>query len=137
MKPFRWAVDHTMHPGPSARDVAELTRLEEAMWQAATRFDPAFQEAHFAADFIEFGRSGKAYTRAEIIRRDTAEIQATLPLPKLKIRMIGEDAALLTYNSRAVFDGVVEHARRSSIWTKTATGWVMRFHQGTPYAPDA
>ncbi len=126
-----------MHPGPTAHDIAELTRLEEAMWQAATRFDPAFQEVHFATDFIEFGRSGKTYTRAQIIRHDTAEIQATLPLPKLKIRMIGEDAALLTYNSRAVFDGVVEHARRSSIWTKTATGWVMRFHQGTPYEPGA
>ncbi len=126
-----------MHPGPTAHDIAELTRLEEAMWQAATRFDPAFQEVRFATDFIEFGRSGKTYTRAQIIRHDTAEIQATLPLPKLKIRMIGEDAALLTYNSRAVFDGVVEHARRSSIWTKTATGWVMHFHQGTPYEPGA
>jgi hypothetical protein len=39
----------------------------------------------------------------------------------------------VTYNSHVEHDGVVAHARRSSIWTRTAEGWVMRFHQGTPY----
>lgn len=122
----------------TAHDLAELTRLEEAMWRAETRFDPAFQEAHFAVDFVEFGRSGRTYTRAQIMRSDKSAIQAKLPLPELTIRMLGDGIAQLTYNSEALFDGVVEHARRSSIWTKTETGcWVMRFHQGTPYEPAA
>ena len=119
----------------SARDIAELTRLEEAMWRPETRFDLAFQEAHFAQDFVEFGRSGKTYTRAQIICGDPTDIHATLPLPQLTIRMLGEGTALLTYHSEAQYDGIIEHARRSSIWTKTKTGWVMRFHQGTPYEP--
>jgi len=29
----------------------------------------------------------------------------------------------------------IEHARRSSIWSRTGDGWVMRFHQGTLYVP--
>jgi len=32
----------------SEEDRSELTRLEEGMWQEETRFDPAFQERHFA-----------------------------------------------------------------------------------------
>lgn len=126
-----------MNLDATARDVAELTRLEEAMWRAVTRFDPAFQEAHFAQDFIEFGRSGKTYTRAQVMRSDKSEIRARLPLPELTIRMLGEGSAQLTYNSHEVIDGVAQYARRSSIWTRTGTGWVMRFHQGTPYEPAA
>ena len=51
-------------------DKAELTRLEQAMWRAETRLDLAFQEARFAPDFLEFGRSGRVYNRAQIIRTD-------------------------------------------------------------------
>lgn len=117
----------------SLEDQAELTRLEEAMWRPETRFDLGFQHARFAQDFVEFGRSGRVYTRAEIIRTDAHPIQAALPLPGLAFRELDQNTVLLTYNSEAVYDGVQEHARRSSIWTRTPSGWVMRFHQGTPY----
>lgn len=36
-------------------------------------------------------------------------------------------------NSVVKYDGVVEKARRSSIWTRSSQGWVLRFHQGTPF----
>jgi hypothetical protein len=116
----------------SPEDKAELTRLEEAMWRPDTRFDASFQEAHFAQDFIEFGRSGRIYSRAEIISTDKQPINATLPLPDLVFRQLDKDTILLTYNSQAVYNGVCERARRSSIWSRTSLGWVMRFHQGTP-----
>jgi hypothetical protein len=118
-----------------AEDAAELTRLEEAMWTAATRFDAAFQQERFAADFFEFGRSGRIYAREQLVRTEGKEIKARLPLDELRIRRLDEATAQVTYNSHVEYDGVVEHARRSSIWTKTDRGWVMRFHQGTPYEP--
>jgi hypothetical protein len=114
-------------------DKAELTRLEEAMWRAETRFDLAFQEARFAPDFVEFGRSGRVYNRAQIIRTDKHPIEASLH--NLRLLKLDENTVLVTYNSVAVFDGVHEHARRSSIWCRSPAGWVMRFHQGTPYDP--
>jgi hypothetical protein len=114
-------------------DKAELTRLEEAMWRAETRFDLAFQEARFAPDFVEFGRSGRVYNRAQIIRTDKHPIEASLR--NLRLVELDENTVLVTYNSVAVFDGVHEHARRSSIWSRSPAGWVMRFHQGTPYDP--
>jgi hypothetical protein len=119
----------------SADDIAELTRLEEAMWIAATRFDAAFQRERFAPDFCEIGRSGRVYAREQVIQTGGAEIKAGLPLDGLRIRHLDGATVQVTYNSHVEYDGVVEHARRSSIWTRTDGGWVMRFHQGTPYAP--
>jgi hypothetical protein len=114
-------------------DKAELTRLEEAMWRTETRFDLVFQEARFAPDFVEFGRSGRVYNRVQIIRTDKHPIEASLR--NLRFAELDQNTVLVTYNSVAVFDGVHEHARRSSIWSRSPAGWVMRFHQGTPYDP--
>jgi hypothetical protein len=127
----------------NAEDHAEIVRLEEAMWRAATRFDLTFQEATFSDDFVEFGRSGRVYTRAEIIRTDSHPINAKLPLANLEVRALDADTVLVTYDSEVSYAGVVEHARRSSIWSRTRwpsqsaslSAWVMRFHQGTPYVP--
>jgi hypothetical protein len=119
----------------SEEDRAILTRLEEDMWRETTRFDRIFQEQRFAADFFEFGRSGRVYARDQIIRLDSQPIHAVLPLPNLAIRLLDKNTAQVTYNSQVEYDGIIEYARRSSIWSRTASGWVMRFHQGTPYQP--
>ncbi len=112
-----------------------LTHLEEAMWQENARFDQTFQEQRFAADFFEFGRSGRLYTREQSIRVNLQPIHAVLPLPNLAIRLLGKNTAQVTYNSQVKYDGIIEYSRRSSIWSRTGSGWVMRFHQGTPYQP--
>ena len=105
------------------------------MWREETRFDMAFMEKHLALDFFEYGRSGRTYTREQSLAVPRQEINAVLPLPNLSIRTVGTDTAQVTYFSAVTYDGVVEHARRSSIWSRTPQGWVMRFHQGTPYEP--
>jgi hypothetical protein len=119
----------------SEEDHAILTRLEEDMWREVMRFDRAFQEQRFATDFFEFGRSGRVYNRDRIIQFDSQPIHAVLPLPNLAIRLLDRNTAQVTYNSQVEYDSVVEYARRSSIWSRTENGWVMRFHQGTPYQP--
>jgi hypothetical protein len=119
----------------SEEDHAILTRLEEGMWREVTRFDRTFQEQQFATDFFEFGRSGRVYTLDQIIQLDSQPIHAVLPLPNLAIRLLDQNTAQVTYNSQVEYESVVEHARRSSIWSRTESGWVIRFHQGTPYQP--
>ena len=106
------------------------------MWRNESRFDPAFQEQRFALDFVEFGRSGQTYTREQIIRVDASPIQARFPMPNLQVRVLDVNTVQITYDSEATYGGVVEHAHRSSIWSRAARGWVMRFHQGTPYDPS-
>jgi hypothetical protein len=117
-------------------DRIELTGLEEAMWRSATRFDPQFQNERFAEDFMEMGRSGRVYSREQVISLESREIRAVLPLHGLTLRALDESTAQLTYNSQVQYGEVVEYARRSSIWSRTRRGWVMRFHQGTPYEPE-
>lgn len=119
----------------TAEEIAELTRLEEAMWTASSRYDPAFQSAHFAADFFEFGRSGNVYSRAQslICEPLTQAIQAQLH--NLAIRRLDTHTVQLTYDSHMQQDGATLFARRSSIWSLVDGTWVMRFHQGTPYEP--
>jgi len=118
----------------SEEDRVTLTQLEEGMWREETRFDTQFMERALALDFFEYGRSGRTYTRQQSMAVPRQAIDAVLPLPHLKIRLIDQDTAQLTYDSAVTYDGIVEHAHRSSIWSRTSSGWVMRFHQGTPYA---
>jgi hypothetical protein len=120
---------------PTDDDRRELTRLEESMWREETRFDMKFMEEHLAQDFFEFGRSGKTYARDQALAVPRQPMNAVLPLPSLSIRMLNQNTAQLTYFSATTYDGVVEHGRRSSIWSRTPQGWVMRFHQGTAYQP--
>ena len=122
-------------PPLSPDDQAELQRLEESMWQQSHRFDLSFQEARFASDFFEFGRSGRVYYRAQVIRTDSQPINARFPLANLRFRVLDVHTVQLTYDSAAEYDGVMEYARRSSIWYRSSSGWVMRFHQGTPFEP--
>ena len=119
----------------SIEDRAALERLEESLWREETRFDHRFMDEVVAQDFFEFGRSGRIYERADTLSAGRQPIDATLPLPNLKIRLLNEDTAQVTYDSAVKCNGVIEYGRRSSIWSRTEQGWVVRFHQGTPYLP--
>ncbi len=112
----------------------EIRALEESLWRADIRFDNALMDATFAPDFFEFGRSGRTYSRTEMLFEDGvfAEINATLPLPEFHARFLSEDIVQVTYVSEVVYDGVVERGNRSSIWSRMNETWRLRFHQGTP-----
>lgn len=120
----------------SHEDQAELLRLEHAMWSGATRYDPLFQERHFAEDFFEFGRSGRTYSRSQCIVTDGPAINARLM--QLRVRPFTCDLVQITYDSIVTgASSSTEHAHRSSIWSRHEGSWIMRFHQGTPYVPIA
>lgn len=115
------------------RDILE--RLEAELWRAETRFDQQRMNAIIASDFFEFGRSGRIYERQQTLDVADQPLKAILPLPDFCVRLLDENIAQSTYNSAVEYDGVVEHARRSPIWSRTASGWMLRFHQGTPFYP--
>lgn len=118
----------------SEEDRRALIRLEEAMWREETRFDMAFMERALAPDFFEFGRSGRTYTRQQILDLPREPIAAHLPLEDFRVRLLDANTAQLTYNSKVRYQDVMEYGRRSSIWSRLGDSWVLRFHQGTPYA---
>ena len=84
--------------------------------------------------FVEFGRSGRRYSRAEVMAIPPGTF--TAELSEIDVADIGEGVALLTYRSAFDAPGApVEFANRSSIWVRTDGVWRLRFHQGTP-CPD-
>ena len=103
----------------SEEDRSVLLRLEEAMWREETRFDKAFMERALAPDFFEFGRSGRTYTRQQILDFPREPIAAHLPLENLRVRLLDVNTAQLTYDSKVWNQGVVEFGRRSSIWSRS------------------
>lgn len=116
-------------------DRAILERLEESLWREETRFDAQLMNEVMAPDFFEFGRSGRVYQRHDSLAIERQPIDAVLPLPGFRARLLDKNTAQVTYCSAVTYNGVVQHARRSSLWSRTERGWVLRFHQGTPYRP--
>jgi hypothetical protein len=113
-----------------------LRKLEEELWREATRFDRRRMDEVLAADFFEFGMSGRVYLREDTLAVARAPIDAVLPLPGFRARLLSPEIAQVTYDSAVTYDGIVFHAHRSSIWSRSATGWKLRFHQGTPFRPE-
>ncbi len=76
-----------------------------------------------ADDFLEFGRSGRVWTRDAI--RDVLEGPPCSPGPidGFDVTELAEGVALVTYRTA--------DANRSSIWVRRDGRWQMRFHQGT------
>lgn len=84
--------------------------------------------------FVEFGRSGRIYSKAGTMRRLTLE-QPTHPIwsQDYAVAEVADGVALLTYKSgHPGREGeIYQHSLRASLWQRTAHGWQMRFHQGT------
>lgn len=112
---------------------AELRKLEQSLWIAETRFDPDYMEQVLAPDYIEFGRSGRTYSRSELLAVPAAEIVANLPLKDFKVQQVTADVFLVTYISEVRYEQV-QIANRSSVWSKASGRWQFHFHQGTPVA---
>lgn len=113
----------------------ELRTLETELRKDETRHDQQRMKTLLHPDFIEFGRSGTRYTRADILREFAqGDVLPLVQSHNFELVVLGDDVALLTYVSAHVDAGGNSHRQtlRSSIWVRTQAGWQMRFHQGTP-----
>jgi hypothetical protein len=109
-----------------------LQHLEESLYLPQTRFDSEYMEGLLSPDFVEFGSSGRVWSRGQIIRTDPVDIQARLPLPEFEVRMLGSDVALVTYRTEMGIDYATA-ANRCSVWKRWSDGrWRLVFHQATP-----
>jgi 8-oxo-dGTP diphosphatase len=90
-------------------------------------------------DFHEVGRSGRRYDRATVLRYlsehpgpDAAEAGGH------RVERLAEDCALLSFwtTHPAGHGELRTRVLRSSVWRRSADGWQLFYHQGTPAAPD-
>jgi len=120
----------------SSEDVQELQRLEEELLRPEVRRCPEKMAALLADDFLEFGRSGRIYDKANILATAAEQCDGRLSLRQLSAKALAPSVALVTYWSTLCdANGNARHSLRSSIWTRTGKGWRLVFHQGTPTAP--
>jgi len=118
--------------------LSQLKALEVELHQPVVRRDAGRLDALLHDDFQEFGRSGTAYTKADIIASLLAATQHALVVAdNFFVRRLAADIALLTYRSaHAEPDGTLHrHTLRASIWQRHGDEWQMSFHQGTPTEP--
>ncbi len=118
--------------------LSQLQALEVELHQPVARGDAARLDALLHDDFHEFGRSGTAYAKSDILTHLLAAAQhAHVVADNFLVRPLAADVALLTYRSaHALPDGTLQrHTLRSSIWQRSDAGWQMSFHQGTPTEP--
>ena len=90
------------------------------------RTDAAAVTALLHPEYLEFGTSGRVWTRravAETIASDPEPIVAS----DLKAHRLSTDIVLVTYRAERLGRATL----RSSIWVHDRSGWKMRFHQGT------
>lgn len=109
----------------------DLELLEEGLWRADVRFDRRRMDSILAPDFFEFGRSGRIHRREAILATPPQPLVARLPLMDFKARLLDANLAQVTYVSTVTYQGVDERSTRSSLWSRTTDGWLLRFHQGT------
>ena len=107
------------------------------MLRPETRFDRERMEPLIAPDFFEYGRSGRAHSREDVLSAKREHFEARLPLRDFEARLLAPDVAQVTYTSAIRYEGGWLHSRRSSIWSRESGHWRLRFHQGTPCDGDA
>jgi hypothetical protein len=122
--------------------LAHLTALEVLLHQPDIRRDRARLGALLHDEFVEFGRSGRVWTRQAVLDEFTAA-GATAPnhtihAEAFALAVRSGDLALLTYRSahRLVTGELGRWTLRSSLWQCAQGQWVMRFHQGTACGDD-
>lgn len=122
----------------STEYLGALRELEVSLHKPEVRSDARRLEALLHQDFVEIGRSGRHYTRAQMLELLASEGSPEHILAQdFHCQQLGSGLALLMYRSAIVARGgdASNHAARCSIWQQTAHGWQIRFHQGTPVPP--
>jgi hypothetical protein len=108
---------------------SELKGLEESLLDPDIRKSTQLVEL-LADEFIEFGSSGRVYTKDDLVSVLQAESPVVQTTSGFQLVTLAPDVALLTYKIRRHSDPVVD-TLRSSLWRRSNGKWQMVFHQAT------
>jgi hypothetical protein len=106
-----------------------LRELEESLLQPSVRKSERVNQL-LAEGFIEFGSSGRTYTKEQIISSLRTESSVRITATEFRVVFLSLNTALVTYRAHRHSDPPV-HTLRSSIWQSKDGDWQMVFHQGT------
>lgn len=109
---------------------------EHQLAKAEEQKDRSYFERKLDEHLIFVAYNGLVLTKSEIVRGITYIDVSRYAIENLKVRTLGEDAALATYDLKAS-GSVVGHnlpAKQyaSSVWVRSGGDWQLIFHQSTP-----
>jgi hypothetical protein len=112
-------------------EVAEaIIERERRLLRPEVRADRQGVAALLHPSFQEYGASGRVWDREAILAALAEDPTAPGTAEAFAPTRLAEDVVLLTY--RVTGEG---GSLRSSVWVRDgASGWRLRFHQGTPVA---
>ena len=84
-----------------------------------------------ADDFVEFGASGKVWTKTEIITAIAGWGPSERLVENFTVRELSPGICLVTYKVIGKDRQPNPSSLRSSIWRKHGESWQIIFHQGT------
>jgi hypothetical protein len=108
--------------------------LEESLFRPEVRTSPSAVDRLLANEFVEFGSSGRAYSKHDLVEGLQNEPAVHRTLTDLLVRPLAPSVVLLTYTSVRREEALERRFLRSSIWKEIDGRWQMVFHQGTPAA---
>lgn len=112
---------------------AHLCSREEALLDPEVRRDRIRVDELLSRDFVEFGSSGRIWSRDQILDLLGTEAYEPVRAEDFKCGMLSESVALITYRTIRMDVQTETEAvtLRSSIWKLENGEWKARFHQGT------
>jgi len=102
----------------------EIRELEEQLATPSTRSATDALDRLVSDQFVEFGSSGRVYTKPDVIALMLADPSATVSVTDFRVLAVAPDVALATYRTGG--------SLRSSLWRREGEAWRIVFHQGTP-----
>ena len=113
--------------------VAAAVQGELRLLDPEVRASPELVGALLHPGFHEFGASGRRWDRTSIIAAlagTTDQDAGPVTVTGMKGVRLAPDLVHLTFDTER--NG--SHAHRSSLWRRTPGGWLLYFHQATPFA---
>lgn len=107
----------------------ELRLLEERLLDPEVRRDRTAVASLLTPEFLEYGSSGRVFTRDEVLELLAGEEPLCIQLTDYAARLLAPHVALATWRALRA-DGA--QSLRSSLWIRRDGRWQMLFHQGTP-----
>src|SRR5262245_39136188 len=113
---------------------AMLRQLEERLLQPNVRRSARDVAELLADEFMEFGSSGRIFTKQQLLDSLQQESPTRRTLREFRTRTLAPGVVLVTYRAmrQDESEGQVAYSLRSSIWCWREGHWQMIFHQGTP-----
>jgi hypothetical protein len=110
-----------------------LFELEQRLAQVGRKLSAEEASSLIAEDFVEFGASGKVWSKAEIIAAMSQWAPIERIVENFSARELSASVCLVTYKVVGVTQDrqASPFLLRSSIWRYTGERWQIVFHQGT------